>query len=286
MKTLNVSGDVRGLSGLVRPRYSPGLLLEDEDLTAGVDYTRELNRLLFRSLFGCGVICGLKVRANLVCEGRKLSVTVDPGVALDAMGDAIALNREATLLYDPECAPFPPQIWVEICRTETGCRPRDVSCACDGPEPATEKTRLREGYEIKLHAKQPGCSCSTLPPAAPETTSHGRCCGETANGPAADAAPPESHDPYADHRNGVCSCGCGCSCVLLGVVQTAFDPSKSEQPVDRSAVRRIRPVLVGDPVLAGMLAPVPKAVAGTGTVPPSPPPGGADDPLDAPVDPE
>jgi hypothetical protein len=43
---------------LIRPTYSPGLLLEDDDLTAGVSYTRGLTQLLFRSLFGCGVICG------------------------------------------------------------------------------------------------------------------------------------------------------------------------------------------------------------------------------------
>ena len=60
----NIVDQVTGSSTLVRPRFSPGLLLRDDDLKVGVDYTRELSRLMFRSLFGCGVICGLKVEAS------------------------------------------------------------------------------------------------------------------------------------------------------------------------------------------------------------------------------
>ena len=55
-----------GRGSLVRPRFTPGLLLLDEDLTAEVDYTRELSRLLFRNLSGCGVVCGLTVEATEV----------------------------------------------------------------------------------------------------------------------------------------------------------------------------------------------------------------------------
>ena len=68
---------------LERPRYSPGLILEDSDLTAAVDYTRGLSRLLFRNLFGCGVICGLTVKIDTDCG---LNVTVSPGLALDGCG--------------------------------------------------------------------------------------------------------------------------------------------------------------------------------------------------------
>jgi len=73
---------------LERPRYSPGLILEDSDLTAAVDYTRALNRLLFRSLFGCGVVCGLTVSIGTDCG---LQVTVAPGLALDGCGDPLHL---------------------------------------------------------------------------------------------------------------------------------------------------------------------------------------------------
>src|SRR5690349_7118341 len=79
---------------LTRPRYSPGLILEDSDLTAAVDYTRELNRLLFRSLFGCGVVCGLKVSLDEDCG---LTVMVAPGLALDGCGDPLQLTGAATI---------------------------------------------------------------------------------------------------------------------------------------------------------------------------------------------
>ena len=70
----NIVKQVEGKSTLVRPRFSTGLLLRDDDLTVGVDYTRELSRLLFQSLFGCGVVCGLRVSVTLECG--KLLVTV------------------------------------------------------------------------------------------------------------------------------------------------------------------------------------------------------------------
>ena len=54
------------------------MLLEDEDLNAGVSYTRDLTRILFKSLFGCGVICGLVVGAKRTCNGGKLEITVVP----------------------------------------------------------------------------------------------------------------------------------------------------------------------------------------------------------------
>ena len=89
----------RGVSTLVRPRYSPGLLLRDDDLTAGVDYTRDLSRLLFRSLFGCGVVCGLTVSWKENCG--KLVVTVDAGVALTCSGDPIYVPKPVSVTLDP-----------------------------------------------------------------------------------------------------------------------------------------------------------------------------------------
>src|SRR3954470_3565801 len=78
---------------LERPRYSPGLILQDADLTSAVDYTRELSRLLFRSLFGCGVVCGLRVTVDTDCD---LEVTVAPGLALDGCGDPVQLTSPVT----------------------------------------------------------------------------------------------------------------------------------------------------------------------------------------------
>src|SRR5580765_1349712 len=90
-----------GRSGLVRPRFSPGLLLRDDDLRQGVEYTRDLSRLLFRSLFGCGVICGLVVERKVECG--KLIVTVNDGIGLTCLGDPVQVPKPVSLTIDPTC---------------------------------------------------------------------------------------------------------------------------------------------------------------------------------------
>src|ERR1700754_1738163 len=104
-----------GNATLVRPRFSPGLLLRDDDLTQGVAYTRDLSRLLFRSLFGCGVICGLKVGQPTVKCG-KLEIAVEAGVALNCCGDPIEVpDGQPPISVDPTCgAPLPGMLWVTI----------------------------------------------------------------------------------------------------------------------------------------------------------------------------
>ena len=112
-------------AALERPRYSPGLILEDSDLTSAVDYTRSLSRLLFRNLFGCGVICGLTVKIDTDCG---LNVTVSPGLALDGCGDPVQLPSPVTIAFDKkkaeqitkDASPF----WVTLCGKEKMCQPR------------------------------------------------------------------------------------------------------------------------------------------------------------------
>ena len=112
MKTVKPLDCKAGSSGIERPLFSPGLLLEDEDLTAGVDYTRELSRLLFRSLFGCGVICGLEVKGELFCKRQQLRVTVGPGLALDGAGNPMQVTKSVPLATRPDCEPLPETVWV------------------------------------------------------------------------------------------------------------------------------------------------------------------------------
>src|SRR4029434_11061889 len=78
-----------GSSSLQRPHFSPGLLLEDEDLNVAVSYTQELMRLMLKSLFGCGVVCGLKVTAIPTCQDTKRKIELSRGVALDWKGNLI-----------------------------------------------------------------------------------------------------------------------------------------------------------------------------------------------------
>ena len=265
----------RGMSTLQRPRFGAGLLLEADDLTAGVDYTRNLMRLMFRSLFGCGVICGLKVTAELVCNRSKVSVTVQKGLALDCMGDPIYVPVPTTLVYDPDCKEIPPRLWVVACYVEKCCRPKDVSCSPD-EDGQILHTRSHDGFEIRLYAEEPACACacgakadeSAAAPAAAngsgatDTTTTDATAGAVAS--AGDATPrPAGCECYDDHNAGICDCDCGCDCVYLATVDTrrallqkTIDPktygpvesSKDSEPslqIAAENVRRIRPVLTG-----------------------------------------
>src|SRR5262245_15337200 len=145
MKKTDVVASAEGMSSLVRPFFSPGLLLEDDDLNASVAYTRNMVRLLFRTLFGCGVICGLKVTAQPECENRKIGIKVEKGVALDCIGNPIEIPSAQTILYDPECDRFPSHLWVAVCYTEKPCRPKDVSCSVEGTG-GVAHTRSRDAF--------------------------------------------------------------------------------------------------------------------------------------------
>src|SRR5947209_2656712 len=154
---------VIGNSSLMRPRFSPGLLLRDDDLNQSVDYTRDLSRLLFRSLFGCGVVCGLCVRWAFDCG--KLIVTVDAGVALDCHGDPIHVPEPQPIPIDTTCGEkLPPKIWVVIRRTEKCCAPRAAACSCDDEETPAVCTRERDGFEIRIVPELPECTCGCAKP--------------------------------------------------------------------------------------------------------------------------
>src|SRR5262245_14968221 len=149
--SLKVSGS------LMWPRFAPGIVLLDEDLTETIKYTRNLSRLLFRSLFGCGVICGFKVTAQVECG--NLNVTVAPGVALDRHGDPIEMCKQQML--GSECAEkLPPEFWVAIRRSgEHRCAPRDVVCSPEEGGQAHEPTRSKDCFELKLFEEPPECAC-------------------------------------------------------------------------------------------------------------------------------
>src|SRR6478735_7799404 len=94
----------KGPSTIKRAKFGPGMLLQHEDLEQLNTYTRDLSRLLFRSFFGCGVVCGLTVRAQDNCG--KTSVTVDAGVALNCLGDPIYVPNPVTFDATDGCDPI------------------------------------------------------------------------------------------------------------------------------------------------------------------------------------
>ena len=257
-----------GTSGLVRPRYAPGQMLQDDDLTQAVTYTRELNRLLFRSLLGCGVICGLVVSAEEKCG--KVVISIAPGVALDCAGAALALTAAQSFVLDPSCKPLPEppdSICIVIRASDRSCMPRVAGCSCDDD---TGTTRINEGYELRLITNCPDCGCGcdskATPPAAappaqtptPTLASPPKAAKKTAanalaatggNAAAADCACVDPTDPcYADHYAAKCSCCTDCEWVTLARVFHTTLPNATGKTweVDHSVRRLIRPVLMKD----------------------------------------
>jgi hypothetical protein len=230
-----------GLSTLVRPKFGPGMLLQHEDLDQLSSYTRELNRLLFRSFFGCGVVCGLVVKPEFDCG--KATITVGAGLALNCAGDPIYVPKDQSLIGIPDRDPAHPDNprYVILCPYKKSCSPRSSMCAADEDESGSTYTRDREGFEIKVVVDAPKCSCR---------------CDMTVDQPAHRDDEYLSVDPklpcYADHYGGKCTCNCdgctggGCDCVLLAVLKY---PGAADEAwkVDHSVRRFIRPVLMRDP---------------------------------------
>jgi hypothetical protein len=280
----SVADPYRGTSTLVRPKFSPGLLLRDDDLSAGVDYTRDLSRLLFSHLFGCGVVCGLVVQQKVACG--KLVVTIASGLALTCRGDPVQVPRPVEIKLDPTCGkPLPPELWVTLCRNDKSCAPRSAVCGCDDEDDASVVcTREMAAFEVRLTGEAPrdfACQCprpvaaarpkaraeegtgGTTRSARPNRRSGmGTSTGTSAPSPAPPAgtgAAPTPHDCACadpcdpcnqDHYAGVCGCDC-CDgdCVVLAVLTRTDDGGGDIGTWDVShKVRRfIRPVLMRDP---------------------------------------
>jgi hypothetical protein len=230
------------------------LLLEAEDLTAGVDYTRDLLRLLMAKLFGCGVVCGLEVTAERTCRGQKLEITVASGLALDCGGNAVHVPVPTTVTYDPhlKCQEMPKRVWVTVCYLEKCCRPKDVACSPD-EDASILHTRSRDAFTIKVYGEWPSCACACTR----ELETDGN---PTTSDLGAEKA--TNCDCYTEHNDGTCACGCDCECVLLAEIDTTHvdvnkDPKKApeykrveespESPlrVITRDVRRIRPLQTG-----------------------------------------
>jgi hypothetical protein len=264
----------KAVAVLKRPIYKAGLLLEADDLTAAVEYTRNMSRLLFRSLFGCGVICGLDVTAQLTCNRTRVEVMVSPGIGLDCEGNPIHVPKAFKIVYDAKCDPLPEKLWVTLCYIQQCCAPRDISCAPDDDGHPVQ-TRVIDGFEVRLYAHQPRCACSCLEPPEDTGTTPDPCCADTTPQATAAAAPQQPADAsvltegatvvvqqnppicecFWDHWNGKCECECCCNCIFIGVVDVTLtdsgdpvaDATGTSIPlqVSRDGVRWIRPMLVG-----------------------------------------
>lgn len=229
-----------GMSPLTAAKFGPGMLLQDDDLAQLGTYTQELSRLMFRSLFGCGVICGLVVGVDHQCG--KLIITVANGLALDGFGDPVHVPRPVPMPVDSSCDPnFPTRLWVVLCSKRKCCAPRPTMCSSDDEESPAVCTRERYGFEVRVVRTRPACVCG-CPESDTEALLESDC--RCAN-PALKC--------YAHHYAGDCKCDCGdgsdceCDCILLARLDNDGDLNHPKWTVNHSVRRFIRPVLMEDP---------------------------------------
>jgi hypothetical protein len=229
-------------STLVRAVFEPGMLLQHEDLAQLNAYTRDLSRMLFRSFFGCGVVCGLVVKPGPDPCG-KWQVNVGSGLALDCAGDPIYVPKDQQLPLSKECDdPIAGPLWVVLCGSMKCCGPRTSLCSPDDENPKSVCTRERDCFEIRVVKDEPKCACGWPKAGMDENNQYEQDPTEC------DCVNPHLHC-YVDHYAGNCKCKdedcqcCGCDCVLLARLENNDDIWTADHRVRRF----IRPVLMRDP---------------------------------------
>lgn len=243
--TKDKAGSYPGVSTLERAKFGPGMLLKHDDLEQLNLYTRDLSRLMFRSFFGCGVVCGLVVSAEEDCN--KLKVTVGSGLALACSGDPVYVPTSQPFFTDDKLADEK-TFWVVLCATKKCCAPRVSSCSSDDDDATSACTREKDGYEIRILRNKPECGCGCL-----ETTGDPvpAPVGVVGGQPATKDCKCASSDLpcYKKHYDGICECDCGkcsgcdCECIVLAKLFKEDQGWKA----DHRWRRFIRPVLMRDP---------------------------------------
>ena len=135
-----------GNSNMIRPRFGAGMLLQHEDLEQIVEYTTGMYRLLFRSLLGPGVVCGLEV--NYDKDKKPNSLTIMSGVAMDCEGYVIEVPKDQVVTFD-ECNKLPAGGLIVLRRSKPKpCATRHAVCS-EGMDSAIS-SREAEGFEILI----------------------------------------------------------------------------------------------------------------------------------------
>lgn len=155
-----------------RPQFFYGQVLNDQDLNAVVDYTRQ--RLALRRFYeGWGVVSGLQAYLT----AQPMTVVVRPGSALDCCGNDIVLceplyvDLSGVLPDTGKCLTAEAEkylvsintlaIDLYITHRETLTDPRTSLTRCSSAELQCEYSRLREGGSIRLE-------CRINPPTVPD----------------------------------------------------------------------------------------------------------------------
>ena len=147
-------------SGTTRPNYFPGMMLSADDLREEQQYHLGKHRRHLQTLHGWGVANGLDVA--VASDGK--SVTVGPGVAIDALGHEIVLEEPATIAPPGDTAS---PAWVvleyaeravavvspadgepQASRIEDGCRVTLTTSPCDTGVTVARLLSEQEGWRV------------------------------------------------------------------------------------------------------------------------------------------
>lgn len=125
-----------GWSGTKRPRFFSGRVLSAGDLGEEQNYHIGTHRRHLQTLHGSGIARGLQVTDDT----ENGTITIEPGLGIDAHGREINLGERATVAIPPESAT---PAWIVIEYAERMVDPVPVST--DG---TIEPSRIEEGCRL------------------------------------------------------------------------------------------------------------------------------------------
>lgn len=231
--------------------FSHGMIVNETDLTAAMQYPVQLMQAVNRAVYGCGVVCGFwfdpdpdLCGATRTCDpcpdgsdntpdtgmaypGFRLQVS--RGTAIDCFGMPIELCEPAFVDVTPElcgCKGEDTVVCIAIRRTSAGEAPRGDCCSDSG---GTDCTRRRDHVELKAFPtdKWPEHICAHLPEGKGKPGC-GYSGGQSGDYESAAASPDSSTRPGTDRdeREEICGClmkcdpcdCCGEGWVMLGCV--------------------------------------------------------------------
>ena len=102
------------------PRFSDGMIVDQEDLAAAVRYPLDMFQMLVCAYFGPGVVCGLNVeQVDNDTEGKSFLVRILPGLALDGNGNPLQLCAPQLVDLTPhpcQCEPLSETLHIVVGR--------------------------------------------------------------------------------------------------------------------------------------------------------------------------
>ncbi len=140
---------------LERNRYFYGKMLTARDFETEQRYFNNKRRLLNRTLFGAGVVCGLGV-----CRNDDVSFSVETGMALDYMGREICVStpviRKLRMVDGFEDLSKSDRAYLCLQYSQENREPvNNIGAADSGSE---QYNKIEEGYRLYLSTDEPDLS--------------------------------------------------------------------------------------------------------------------------------